>query len=229
MQLANDALLNEEIKAKILADSNVFEHLPAVVIIHNLRNGSVVYLSKKGLDLLGVAIEDIRAMPHDEYHRRFFNPADAIDYVPRLLDLLERNNDDEMISHFQQVRFKGRDDWSWHLSSIKIYHRDEDGKPLLAVALAIPIDAMHHMTVKAARLLEENNFLRENLSIFSRLTRREKEILGRTAAGKSSVEIADELFISVTTVETHRRNLKGKLNVNTWFELSQYARAFDLI
>jgi hypothetical protein len=47
--------------------------------------------------------------------------------------------------------------------------------------------------------------------------------------GKSTTEIATELFISATTAETHRRNIKQKLNAPTIFELSQYARAFDLI
>lgn len=221
--------LPADIQFKIEQDIPTFDLLPCVAIIHDLEDGSVVYISKRGLELLGTTAEEIASLSHDEYHKRYFNHDDAKEYVPKILGLLERNRDDEMISHFQQVRFAGSADWTWHLSSIKIYHRNEQGKPRLGLALAIPIDAMHHMTVKAARLLDENNFLRQNFKIFARLTKREREILRLITLGKSALEIAGQLFISTTTAETHRRNIKQKLNCNTTFELSQYARAFDLI
>lgn len=43
------------------------------------------------------------------------------------------------------------------------------------------------------------------------LTRREKEILTLIADGFTNQEIADRLFVSVTTVDTHRKNLLQKL------------------
>jgi hypothetical protein len=197
---------SHELKAKILDCAAVFDELPCVVIIHDLMDGSVAYMSKRGLKLLNTTMAEIDSMPHEEYHRLHFNEEDAKDYVPKLLGLLDRNNNDEMISHFQQVRFSGSDEWHWHLSSIKIFHRGADGKPRLAIAMAIPVDAMHHMTAKAVRLLEENNFLRKNLSSFSKLTNREKHILKLTALGKSAAEIAAELFISCN----HGRNPSAK-------------------
>ena len=45
------------------------------------------------------------------------------------------------------------------------------------------------------------------------ITKREKEILKLIAAGLSSQEIADKLFISIRTVETHRQNLNQKLDI----------------
>ena len=45
------------------------------------------------------------------------------------------------------------------------------------------------------------------------LTKREKEILQLIADGLSNQEIADKLFISLRTVETHRFNLTQKLDV----------------
>ena len=49
------------------------------------------------------------------------------------------------------------------------------------------------------------------------------------ALGKSSSETAIELFISLGTVDTHRKNIRKKLETKSYFELSQYARSFDLI
>jgi DNA-binding NarL/FixJ family response regulator len=45
------------------------------------------------------------------------------------------------------------------------------------------------------------------------ITKREKEILKLIADGLSNQEIADKLFISLRTVETHRFNLTQKLDV----------------
>lgn len=55
------------------------------------------------------------------------------------------------------------------------------------------------------------------------LTEREIEILRLIALEFSSSEIADKLFISVSTVETHRRNLFQKLNVKSAIGLVKYA------
>lgn len=46
------------------------------------------------------------------------------------------------------------------------------------------------------------------------LTRREKEILRMIASGETTQQIADKLFVSPLTIETHRRNLMQKFNVN---------------
>jgi two-component system, NarL family, nitrate/nitrite response regulator NarL len=46
------------------------------------------------------------------------------------------------------------------------------------------------------------------------LTRREKEILQLLAKGFTSHEIADQLFLSTFTVDTHRRNMLQKFNVH---------------
>lgn len=56
------------------------------------------------------------------------------------------------------------------------------------------------------------------------LTDREKDILKRIVAGKSNKEIADELFISARTADTHRTNIKKKLKLTTLSQLIQYAR-----
>lgn len=51
------------------------------------------------------------------------------------------------------------------------------------------------------------------------LTRREKEILYLIINGKNSQEIADNLFLSFLTVQTHRRNIMTKLEVKNIAEL----------
>lgn len=55
------------------------------------------------------------------------------------------------------------------------------------------------------------------------ITKREQEILDMVAMGKTSVQIADKLNISVRTVESHRYNLMQKLGVTNAAGLVRYS------
>lgn len=56
-----------------------------------------------------------------------------------------------------------------------------------------------------------------------RLTLRQMEILKLIADGRSSKEIADQLFISVRTVENHRANIMKRLGIKKNTELVRFA------
>ena len=55
------------------------------------------------------------------------------------------------------------------------------------------------------------------------LTTREREILQLIAEGSSSKKIAEALFISPKTVETHRTHIMDKLNIHNRTDLVKYA------
>lgn len=61
------------------------------------------------------------------------------------------------------------------------------------------------------------------------LTKREKEILGLIAEGLTNNQVAEKLFISPLTVDTHRKNLLTKLNVNNTASLIRLAVEHRLI
>jgi DNA-binding NarL/FixJ family response regulator len=55
------------------------------------------------------------------------------------------------------------------------------------------------------------------------LSLREKELMSLLVSGRSNKDVADQLFISVATAETHRNNIFRKLNVHNLPELILYA------
>lgn len=61
------------------------------------------------------------------------------------------------------------------------------------------------------------------LSESTEITPREREVLTLVAGGQSTKQIADQLGISIRTVETHRINMLKKLNVNNSAELIRKA------
>lgn len=61
------------------------------------------------------------------------------------------------------------------------------------------------------------------------LTAREREILVLIAQGKSNPEMAEMLFISIKTVDTHRVNLMRKLDIHQLALLTQFALKAGLL
>jgi len=61
------------------------------------------------------------------------------------------------------------------------------------------------------------------------LTGREIDVLRRIALGHTNVEIADQLFLSVRTIETHRAHIQSKLNRSSRAELVGYALEHKLL
>jgi len=64
---------------------------------------------------------------------------------------------------------------------------------------------------------------------FEALTEREREVLTLIAQGRTNGEIADQLVISIKTVNRHRENIMAKLKLHSRVELVRYAIEKGLI
>ena len=79
------------------------------------------------------------------------------------------------------------------------------------------------------KILEQFHSLKDALKNKPVLTRREKEILKLLYEGLTGPQIAEKLFLSPLTVETHRKNLMQKLNVNSVQQLLKVAGENKLV
>jgi LuxR family maltose regulon positive regulatory protein len=61
------------------------------------------------------------------------------------------------------------------------------------------------------------------------LSEREIQVLRLLAVGMSNPEIANELFVAVTTVRSHCKSIYGKLSVHSRWDAVQRGRELDLI
>jgi len=68
-----------------------------------------------------------------------------------------------------------------------------------------------------------------DLKTIPRLTLREREILQLIKKGKSTQEIADTLFLSFLTIQTHRRNMLIKFQVKNIIELMNFVSENGLL
>jgi two-component system, NarL family, response regulator NreC len=69
----------------------------------------------------------------------------------------------------------------------------------------------------------------EERDSYSELTEREREILKHVAEGYTNNQIAERLFISPKTVDTHRTHIMDKLNLHSRAELVKYAMRRGLL
>ncbi|MBU2940579.1 LuxR C-terminal-related transcriptional regulator [Lacinutrix sp. C3R15] len=78
-------------------------------------------------------------------------------------------------------------------------------------------------------LKEELLFAKINKEKFNSLTQRELDVFKQIVLGKSNKETASVLFISSTTVATHRKHIIKKLHLNSFYDWFMYAKAFSVI
>jgi DNA-binding NarL/FixJ family response regulator len=100
------------------------------------------------------------------------------------------------------------------------------GLPELKKALADLEKGGAPMSNKIAKMVVESFQLNHEDHT---LSKREKEVLTLLAKGKTYSTIADELFVSKTTVRTHIRNIYQKLHVNSKAEAIQLANEKKII
>ncbi|WP_442588770.1 LuxR C-terminal-related transcriptional regulator [Pedobacter sp. AW31-3R] len=224
----NKPTLDPELEQRLENIRLFADYLPAALIIHCLEDLSIVYMNKPGLERIGTTLEELQNMSQEQYYIRFFNEEDSNDYVPKIVQIVKSGTDDH-VSYFQQVRVPLQKEWQMYVSNTKVFYRDENGRATHLITVAGMLDPVHHITSKVNRVMEEINFLRNNNNSFLKLTKREKEVLKYTALGKNSGEIAALLCISSTTADTHRRNIRSKLNLKNNYEAVKFAQAYSLI
>lgn len=79
------------------------------------------------------------------------------------------------------------------------------------------------------KLLQSSLGQKKTASFIPKLTRREKEVLTAISEELTTQEIAENLFISIKTVETHRMNLISKLGARNSVGLVKIAMEKDLL
>lgn len=81
----------------------------------------------------------------------------------------------------------------------------------------------------SVRLVQQELMEEQTSSLFPKLSPREAEVLNLICTELSSQEIAEKLFISIHTVESHRANLTAKAGVKNTAGLVRWAVENDLL
>lgn len=113
-------------------------------------------------------------------------------------------------------------------TEIKILFEGVDDEGNSIIKIKRPSSDITNTIMSFRKLLEENNFIKTTISKYTKLTKREKEIMVIFSTGLRQQEVADRLFISVQTLRTHWKNIKKKLEIKSLAEVIRYVNAFDM-
>ena len=81
------------------------------------------------------------------------------------------------------------------------------------------VDLVEKMRVQASQSFAAKQSQSSRQALLSKLTTRESQVVERIVAGRLNKQIADDLDISIKTVEAHRANIMEKLGAHTVADL----------
>lgn len=94
-------------------------------------------------------------------------------------------------------------------------------------------ESLHEKIMRVAfpyvHMTEEDNQENDTDTDVEQLSQREREIVVCVVKGMTNKEIADQLFLSIHTVNTHRRNIARKLEIHSVAGLTIYAIVNKLV
>ena len=118
------------------------------------------------------------------------------------------------------VFITGHGDVPMAVNTMKKGAMDFIQKPFQEEAL---VSLVERMLDQANDAFTEHQHSASRDALLAKLTSREAQVLERIVAGRLNKQIADDLGISIKTVEAHRANIMEKLNANTVADLLKIA------
>lgn len=229
----------QNVQSQILSTQNLFftgslqleeigEYIPGSVMVQDLQVMTNTYMNNKGCEILNKSKEELAAMGPN-YFRDFF-PAEEVSWFLNELRLFAAMGDrTSWYSFFQRVRANAASDYEWYFTTCRIYTPAEDPEKLLMMNIALPVNGLQHNSKKIDHIIGDNSYVRLNQERYKSLTQREKQIIMLIVQGKGSNQISDELFISIHTVNNHRKSIVHKIGDRSLLKLVKFAEAFGLI
>ena len=175
-----------------------------------------------------------------DYFWSLFHPDDIQLWIKSLQDLMvftmTELNDDQRKRMSYTWNYRIKDSNGKYVNIIQNttpLQFDKSNKPIIGLAHYTVLHEAIEMDICAsAKLLNTNNeyetlFYRNvsNSNILDAISNRERDVIRLLLLKKTSEEIADHLNISKHTVDTHRRNILKKTNLNSTFELVNYFKS----
>jgi LuxR family transcriptional regulator len=159
----------------------------------------------------------------------FFPPEEIEILKIEVKKFLQLGDPSLIYSFFQRVRPDKNSDYKWYLSNVRLFMPFAPGENLKLINVAIEVDNISYASKKINSICEQNEFAQKNYFKYLLLTKREKEIIKLIANGCNSRYISDTLFISLHTVNNHRKNILNKLDIKGIIDLIKFAAAYSII
>jgi len=206
----------------------VGNYLPGNILVTDLNQLSTEYMNSNGCNILGHNVEELQELG-PEYYQRFFVP-EEIGLVISTYQHMQQQQDVSGIYNFaHRVKAVSDAGYKWYFASAKLMYSPGHAVADKMLLIVNEVNSLGNIAKKINSVLEESDWMKQHFKKFCRLSKREKEIIGLLVSGKNSSQISEIFNLSRLTVNTHRRNIKQKLEIKTFSELYKFAVVFDLL
>lgn len=235
-----DELYLPEIYEKIFSDS-IEEHLcldtnslaffkfilacvPAFIHIRDQQTGKILWCNDAWEKYFNIPKEEVINNSHEVF-KKIVHPED--------IELMKRSNDYYLNGSTRnfggviRVRYPDKDEWRWLIGISSVIKIDLAKIPSLTLAIFMDFTEVVHTQTQIQLALRDVLHL-QHKEILNKVTNREKQVIQLVAKGLSNEEIAKKLFISHHTVESHRKNIRIKLQIKNTSELISYLKEIGI-
>ena len=183
---------------------------------------AITYLEQRGCMLLGKSLAQIQALG-PELLAECMHPNDIEPSINTLFHYKSQKTS-KPFSYFQRIKLHGKDDYDLFITCAS-YNQERNVFECVTSSVTQMIEFESVVNAK----MDKQAYTEKYLSTYEKLTDREKEVLRYTSLGKSSKDIAELLFLSPQTIETHRKNIRKKTNITSNSELIQFSLNFKIL
>lgn len=227
--------IEEHIK-KLIELDYFYPYNATFYCITNTVHQNFEYISKNFTACTGLSNEKMMEGGMD-YFWSLFHPQDIKLWLKSLTNLMTftmtelSNEQRKRMSYTWNYRIKNASgDYINIIQNTTPLQFDADNKPIIGMAHYTVLNGDLQMDICAsAKYLNDNNeyetLFYENVSsskLLDVISNRERDIIRLIITKNTSETIAEKLNISIHTVNTHRRNILKKINIDSTFELISY-------
>lgn len=225
---SNIFCLGNQVRQQSISITEVGDYIPGSVMVQDLHAMTNLYMNKFGCDILHHSSEELKTFGA-EYFSKFFPAEEIIVHRQALMHFIEQNDTTRLHSFLQRVRPGLQAEYGWYFTTSRLIVSPNDPASSNLVHIAVPVNTLTLTGHRMSNMIENDDYIRKNFHRFNLLSTREKEIIGLIVEGKSSYEIAQLLFRSIHTINTHRKNIIHKIEVTSLAGLIKFAVAFNLV
>lgn len=204
--------------------SELIESIPFNVVIARPSRLEILQISGRHEQWTGYTDEEIR-QDCEGYLHNTIHPQSLKSIQKFLPEFYRSDGDRRTLAFAQYARYRRKNDYRPLVTFASALSGPDD----LAARILVPPRELESLSRSMEQVVAMDRFKLRNFRRFQQLGQREVQILQLLANGHNNPDIAERCNISRQTVETHRKRIKAKLEIESYRDLMRFAFAFDLI
>jgi len=186
---------------------------------------ALLYLDEKACELHGVKMPEVTGRKNSPgFLGQIMHPEDVSRCDAGLWEFAKKKDESLRITYLQRLRLLHSDEFKLYFTCSRL---NLNRQRFQCVTICLEDD--HEFSQEVQGLLHSSEYIHAHIQTYTRFTPREREIISLVCKGKSTVEIAEQLFRSRHTIEKHKKNIFKKGNFQSNSELLRFALCFNLV